>query len=133
MDIRGAQSSNRAFCMVYAPTGVGKTVSTLMSVPRKTMYLQLEPRPVERACGGMVDLKEVDIGNPTDFLDLFEHLTDNYEDIIKNYKSIVVDSFSFLMNVTLLGDIEEETGEKSASFDSLKETISDLIIQMPEE
>ena len=29
--------------------------------------------------------------------------------------------------------MEEETGEKSASFDSLKETISDLIIQMPEE
>lgn len=111
MRIGKAETSNRAFVMVYGPTGVGKTLSTLQSVPRGTLYLQLEPRPVERACGGMVDLSEVDIGKPEDFLDLYQYLVDNYDEIVKKYKSVVVDSFSFLMNVTLLGDIEAETGE----------------------
>lgn len=112
MRIRTAQSSDRAFVMVYGSTGVGKTASSLQSVPRRTLYLQLEPRPVERACEGVIDdWDEIDIGHPEDFLDLFNYLKDNYNEIIEKYNSVVVDSFSFLMNVTLLGDIEAETGE----------------------
>ena len=111
MKNRKPTKTHRAFALIYSPTGVGKTVSSIRTSPRPIRYYEAEPRPVERACEGVCDLTNVDIGHPENFVDLLDDITENYQDIINNYKTVIVDSLTFLMNVTLLGEIERETGE----------------------
>jgi len=95
--------------LIYGEPGVGKTVSTLLTCPKPCLYIECDPKPVERTGEGIVNWDGIEIAQPTDFLDLFYWLSNNTDDIAKRYKSVVLDPFSFLINVILLGDIEDET------------------------
>jgi hypothetical protein len=114
----------RTFALIYGETGVGKTVSTLLTAPRPMLYFECEPRPVERTAEE-IDMTDIKIAHPEDFFDLFEFLQENQKKIVSKYKTIFIDSLSFLMNVTLLGEIEEETA-RAEIFDTKKRPIVSL-------
>ena len=125
MKLRKASPTNRAFAMLYGDTGTGKTVSTLLSCPRPALYLETEERPVERCTQGVVDMEGVTIAHPENYIDLYQYLTENFNSISTDYKTVFIDSFTFLMNVTLLGEIEEETG-RAEVFDKKKRPLVDM-------
>jgi len=112
----------RALMLIYGPTGVGKTVSIIKSVPYPAMYFECEERAVETTCRGNIDLAKMEQegqfirGHVDSLQDLAEELNTNEETIIKTYRSIVTDSFTYLMNVKLLREIQIESGE-SGIFD----------------
>ena len=95
--------------LIYGEPGVGKTVSTLISVPKPCLYVEVDPKPVERTGADVVDFSRIDIAHPENFLDLFQYVYEKGDEIAKQYKSVVIDPFSFLINVVLLGDLEDET------------------------
>jgi len=109
MIVRKPQKTSGLMALIYGETGVGKTVSTLSTLPKPILYIECDPKPVERTAGHMVDFTDIDILHPESFLDLFNYLNQQMEEIPKKYKSVVVDPLSFLVNVVLLGDIEDET------------------------
>jgi len=108
---RKPQKVSGTMALIYGETGVGKTVSTLSTLPKPILYIECDPKPVERTASTVVDFTDIDILHPEDFLDLFNYLNQQMEDISKKYKSLVVDPISFLVNVILLGDIEDETAK----------------------
>lgn len=110
-----------ASALIYGEPGVGKTVSTLMTAPRPIIYYEIDPKPVERTMWGVVDPQDIEIRHPESFMDIFTELHENYEEIIKTgVKTIVIDPLSHLINVMLLGEIEDESfkagvfGEKTS-------------------
>lgn len=93
--------------LIYGPTGVGKTVSTLQSVMDPVMYIRSEQRETRKA---MRAVRRPDIK-----MKVVDH--DNFDDLIgfcsgdgnfKNVRSIVLDSASHLMNVRLSQEIQGE-------------------------
>ena len=106
---KAAEGNKGLMALIYGDPGVGKTVSTLVSIPKPCLYIEVDPKPVERTGEGVVDFSEIDIAHPENFLDLFEYIYEQGGEIARQYKSVVVDPFSFLVNVVLLGDLEDET------------------------
>ncbi len=103
--------------LIYGETGVGKTVSTLLTVPKPCAYVMLEQRGLPQE----LDFKGVDVFVPENFIDLYNFLSipSNFED----YQSIVVDSLSYLANVQLMVELEEET-RKSGTFNTQKRPLT---------
>ena len=118
------KEQKRTFALIYGETGVGKTVSTLMTAPRPILYFECEPRPVERTAEG-IDMTDIKIAHPENFFDLFDFVSENQKKIAEKYKTVFIDSLSFLMNVTLLGEIEEESA-KAEVFNTEKRPIVSL-------
>lgn len=99
-----------ASALIYGEPGVGKTVSTLLTAPKPIIYYEIDPKPVERTIWGLSDLKDVEIRHPESFMDIFTEFQENAEEIIKSgAKTIVIDPLSHLINVILLGEIEDES------------------------
>jgi len=111
MLVRKPQEVAGTMALIYGETGVGKTVSTLATLPKPILYIECDPKPVERTASDVVDFTDIDILHPEDFLDLFNYLNQQIEKIPEKYKSLVIDPVSFLINVILLGDIEDETAK----------------------
>jgi len=122
---RDPQQKNRALCLIYGPTGVGKTVSCLKTAPKPCVYYECEQRPVEQTCEGNVDLTQgFRLGHISTFEDLLDDITENREEIVANSKSVIVDSYTYLMNTTLLGQIQRETGKAGVFEKSGRELVN---------
>ncbi|MBA7661445.1 hypothetical protein ES703_69462 [subsurface metagenome] len=112
-----SDTSEGVFALIYGPTGVGKTVSSLKSLPKTCRYYECDPKGVDRTLKGNVDFKGIKRGHPKSYEDLKADIEDNFDDIIENYKSMFIDGLSFFMNIELLGEIQRETGDAKV-FDS---------------
>jgi len=100
--------------LVYGETGVGKTVSALQSALDPMLYIQTEPRSLKPSldAANRKDL-HVDIAEYTTFEALMEFIN-NSKNFTK-YKTIVLDSLTYLSNIALSSEIEDE------AFDALEE------------
>jgi hypothetical protein len=122
---RDPQQKNRALCLIYGPTGVGKTVSCLKSAPKPIYYYECEQRPVEQTCEGNVDLQDgIKIGHIESFEDLIDEITERRAEIASEAKTVIVDSYTYLMNTTLLGQIQRETGKAGVFEKSNRELVN---------
>lgn len=109
-----SEVKNAVIAMAYGDTGVGKTVSTLLTAPKPIYYLEIEPRRVEQTLGSKMKYfkeNELIIARPECFADVMDFFVPEEAERLnkKGIKTVVVDSLSHLMNVILLGEIEEET------------------------
>lgn len=107
--IKDQTSNLGAMVMIYSETGIGKSVSTLLTAPDPIAYIQTEPRslkPIEE----LIQKYRPDLRYSA-----FKY--DNADDLLKtlsepknfaDYRTILFDGFSFLMYVSLA---EEITGE----------------------
>jgi len=112
-----SEETTGVFALIYGPTGVGKTVSSLKSLPKPCLYYECDPKGVDRTLTGNVDFKGIKRGHPESYEDLRDDISKNIPNIAETYKSMFVDGLSFFMNIELLGQIQRETGEAQI-FDS---------------
>lgn len=98
------------FIFLYGDTGAGKTTSAIQSAPDPICYIQTEPRSLKPS---------LDAANRPD-LDIDIYAYENFEDNmqfvtrLENFDrchSVVVDSYSHLMNVDLSNEITDESFE----------------------
>jgi hypothetical protein len=97
--------------VIYGETGVGKTLSCLLSMPEPILCIYTEPRNpylTLQAVNKKVDVKFI---MPENFNDFFEFLAEETSKNNWDYNSVLIDSFSYLMNSILASDIEKETYE----------------------
>lgn len=95
--------------LIYGETGVGKTTSVLKSAPKGSLYIPTEPRNPKismRAAGRPVD--DIRVYEYVDWMSLMELAND--KKIMAEFanKCIILDSASYLMNVRLSNEIEDE-------------------------
>jgi hypothetical protein len=98
--------------LIYGETGVGKTVSSLQTLPEPILWIFTEPRdpysPIE-ATGKEVRLEKILVPES------FDDLTEFFEEEVKKdklpYNSLLFDSLSYYMNVSLSLSVEDETFE----------------------
>lgn len=95
--------------LIYGPTGVGKTVSTLQTIPEPCLYIRSEERETARSLRS-VDRKDFKliVASHTNWDDLMEFVTDVDHKFIRGAKGIVVDSISHLMNIRLTKEIQDQ-------------------------
>lgn len=105
-----SSESNRAFALIYGPTGVGKTVSSLKTLPKPCRYYECDPKGVDRTVLGHVDPEGITIANPESYEDLRKDLSSRFDEFVGKYKSMFFDGLSYFMNIELLGEIHQETG-----------------------
>lgn len=95
---------------IYGESGVGKTVSTLQSSPKPILWIVTEPRdlvePIEAAG---VKESNIDIAIYDKWNELIEYLSKT--ESVKNYKTIFLDSLTYLMNISLAEEIGAESFE----------------------
>jgi hypothetical protein len=111
--------------LIYGPAAVGKTTSSIDSAPRPIGYYSLDPKKLEMTTRGNTSLKDVMISEPSGYEELWQDLTDNFEMLCTDFKTVLLDPISFFMNVTLLGEIEMETGAAKV-FDSTKRPLVNM-------
>ena len=119
-------SQEGRFIMLYGPTGVGKTTSILQTVPEPIMYIQTEARSLKPSLDA-ANRPSLDICVAVyeDWTGLMEFVASpkNFE----RHKSIILDSYSHLMNVGLSSEIENEAFEaRSASDKSVKPLVGQV-------
>jgi len=94
--------------LLYGKAGVGKTVSILAGAPDPIAYIQIEPRSL---------VPSLEAANRPD-LDIEIMVTDNFSDLknflrntenFSRFNSVVIDSYSHLMNISLSSEIEDQT------------------------
>jgi len=95
--------------LLYGETGVGKTTSLLKTAPKGSLYIPTEPRNPKismRAAGRPVD--DIRVYEYTNWMDLMELA--NNKQLMAEFanKCIIIDSASYLMNVRLSNEIEDE-------------------------
>lgn len=93
--------------LLYGEAGVGKTVSILSGAPDPIAYIQAEPRSLAPSleAANRPEL-DVEVMIAENFADLKESLSQ--PDIFARHKTIVTDSYSHLMNISLSAEIEDE-------------------------
>jgi hypothetical protein len=107
--------------MIYGDTGVGKTTSILQSAPDPLLYIATEPRnpkPSIDACGRDIDM---DVAQYTTWFDLMEFLQDPQN--TERYTTVAIDSITYLMNVSLSGEIENEAFEAKTTEEKRRKPI----------
>jgi hypothetical protein len=109
--------------MLYSETGCGKTTSILQSAPDPIAYIQTEPRALKPS---------LDAANRPK-LKLEAFLYENAEDLImslatpdlfKKHTTIVIDSFSHLMNIGLAHEITDEAYDARSDADKKKKALA---------
>jgi len=105
-------SSMGRFIVIYSETGEGKTTSCYQSLPGRILNIVTEPRnPAGAIEASGRNPDDIDVIRYTDWFSLLDYLSDilaNPDDY-KEYGSLFLDSLSFLMNVSLSSEIENET------------------------
>jgi hypothetical protein len=98
--------------LYYGRAGVGKSVSTIQSAPDPILYIMVEPRDVKKflTASGRGDV-QIQFAFPEGWDDTIAFVNDlaNFE----NFNSVVLDSISHLISISLSNEIEDE------AFDSL--------------
>ena len=109
-------SQDGRFILIYGPTGVGKTTSVIQSSPSPVLFIQTEARSLKPSldAAGRPDL-DIDVAVYESWNSLMQFVANpkNFE----RHKTVVVDSFSHLMNVGLSAEIEDEAFEARSSSD----------------
>ena len=98
-----------ALCLFYGPTGVGKTVSLLQSMPEPFFYVRSEPRETKRSMRAINSPRKMKLVDYDEFDDLMAWLSDFRN--LKGSRGVIVDSLSHLMNVRLSGEVQEQAYE----------------------
>lgn len=108
--------------MLYGEAGVGKTVSILQGAPDPVAYIQAEPRSLVPSleAAGRPDL-DLEIMQAESFADLKESLANR--EAYGRHATIVCDSYSHLMNVSLSAEIENEAYEARSKEDQKKKPL----------
>jgi len=101
--------------LIYGETGCGKTTSILQSAPDPILYISTEPRnPIPSIEAAERTALDLDIVHYTVWLELMDYISEKKN--INRYATIVLDSMTYLLNVSLSGEIEDE------SYDSRSDT-----------
>jgi hypothetical protein len=96
--------------LIYGEAGVGKTTSCFESLPKPLAYIRTEPRdPGDSIRAAKSSYEGIDIMDADNWMDLLNTLR-KFEKFDK-YNSVVLDSLSYLMNVSLTTEIEMEAFE----------------------
>jgi hypothetical protein len=125
------EERDRMLALIYSPTGKGKTVSTVKSLPQPFVYYECEPKPLDRTCKGNVPILQwikegkVKHGRPESYDDFKDNLVEMEDEIISNYKAVFIDGLSYFMRVELLGEIQVETA-KADVFESKKRDLVNM-------
>ena len=119
-------SQDGRFIMIYGGTGVGKTTSIIQTAPDPVMYIQTEARSLKPSLDAAArpDL-DIEVAVYENWNGLMEFVANpqNFE----RHRTIVVDSYSHLMNVGLSNEIEDEAFEaRSASDKQLKPLVGQV-------
>lgn len=104
---KGALSQEGIYILIYGGTGVGKTTSTVQSAPEPVLLITTEPRnpmPSIEASGRDVD---IDVARYVTWFELMGFLQDPSN--TERYATVVIDSLTYLMNVSLSSEIEDES------------------------
>lgn len=93
--------------LLYGSAGVGKSVTTIQTAKEPIIYLMVEPRSVEKfvVASGRDDV-DIDFAFYEGFESLMEFV--NNMDNFNRYNTIVVDSISHLIAISLSDEIVEE-------------------------
>jgi hypothetical protein len=96
--------------LLYGETGVGKTTSVLKTIPTGSLYISTEPRnPKISMKAANRKLDDVRVYEYNNWLELIGLVNDKQQMAEFANKCVVVDSLSYLMNVRLSNEIEDET------------------------
>lgn len=110
--IKNQTSNMGAMLMIYSETGIGKTISTLLTAPDPIAFLQTEPRSL-KPYEELIEKYRPDLRYSA-----FKY--ENADDLLKTlsmpknfdvYRTILFDGFSFLMFVSLAEEITDEAHE----------------------
>ena len=99
------------FILIYGETNVGKSTSCLATLPEPILDIVTEPRDPSialRAIGRRVDVTFVTIESPEEVIEFLGEAWGKYNAGEFKYRSIVLDSASFLMNVEMRLTIEDQ-------------------------
>jgi hypothetical protein len=110
--------------LLYGETGVGKTTSIFQTAPLPMLYISTEPRNPKislRASGRAYEPGQISLYEYEDWMDLTDMLAMNKE--INKFQTVVVDSLSYLMNVRLSNEIEDEIFDAKDESDKAIKTI----------
>lgn len=108
--------------LIYGPTGVGKTTSILQSAPDPIIDIITEPRnPTPSLEAAERSDLDIDFIRYTKWLDLMEFL--NKREMTERYKTIMIDSLTYLMNVSLSAEIEDEAFEARTEIEKRKKPL----------
>jgi len=106
-----------ALICIYGPSGVGKTVSTLISLPKPCLWVPTEPRDNRTKIEVVmkhspVPIKDNDIGilEYTNWHELMEAMED--EKSMKPFKGVFIDSLSYMMGFNLEAEVTEDSLEE---------------------
>lgn len=116
------------FICIYGGPGVGKTCSTLATGLDPMLWFTTEPRDFEKAveAANRPDLR-FHLAVYEDFMDLIEYLSD--PENFKKYKTVFFDGLSYLHNIVMPSEIQEEEYDK----DSPKKILAMTKITMPQQ
>lgn len=100
------KSSGKAV-LIYSEPGEGKTTSILQTAPDPVAFIQAEPRSLAPAlkAANRQDL-DMEVMISESFEDLKQFLA--HKDNFARFRTIVIDSYSHLMNISLSREIEDE-------------------------
>ncbi len=107
-------SLNGQMIMLYGAPGTGKTTSIIQSAPVPLLYIQTEPRSLKPSidAANRPDL-DIEVAVYEDWNGLMEFIANGKN--FDAFKTIVLDSFSALMNIALAAEIEDESFEARES------------------
>lgn len=112
--------------LLYADTGVGKSVTTIQTAPDPILYIMAEGRDVTKMLKAAnrpgVKINFAFYEGWDDAIQMF-----NTPSIFEAYRSIVIDSLSHLISICLSDEILEESYE---SMESKKKTEKDLTMRV---
>jgi len=108
--------------IVYSEPGEGKTTSILQSAPDPIFYIQAEPRNIKPAldAADRPDL-DIEVGVAENFEELKKFLSN--QENFERFNTIVVDSFSHLMNISLSKEIEDQAFEARSKEEQKKKPL----------
>lgn len=110
--------------IIYGETGVGKTVSTLISCPKPALYIMCEKRDIGHVFEVVPEeeINQIEVAIPEKFKETYDLLLSlNQEN--SPYKTIIIDSLTYLANVMLLTELEEET-KRAGVFNTAKRPLT---------
>jgi len=108
------QRSNTPLVLIYGETNVGKSTSSLASLPEPILDIVTEPRDPEialRAIGRRIDVTFVMIEDVEEVSDFLGEKSLELKRGKFPYRSILLDSGSYLLNVAMMMKAEAQTAE----------------------
>lgn len=111
------RESKGAFVLAYGQTGVGKSLTTLLTAPAPIFLLQTENRNLDRTFECIEEFRPELLKNKWLEVGLYESFTDTMEFLntgekqLKRFRTIVGDSLTDLMSVKLSREIQDEAYE----------------------